>query len=258
MEAESNQSYNIKTTVFEGPFELLLNLIEKRKLFINDISLGEVAKDYISFISQMPKIDIDHTTHFISVATTLMLIKSRSLLPSFELTDDEEEDVKNLEQRLVLYKLIQEVGIEIKEQYGKQIIFFPPETRDFGAVWSPDTQVTQEIVLASILGVISALPQEAEKRPEIEMKKVMSIDEMMGNLAKRIEVAVSMSFREFSKGIKKFESQKEEKIHMVVGFLAMLELIREGLLDAIQDNEFEDITITKQTNVVETEGLAVE
>ena len=77
------QEYTVKTEAFEGPLELLLNLIEKRKLFISDISLAQVADDYIEYINKQEDFPMASTADFILVASTLVLIKSKSLLPTF-------------------------------------------------------------------------------------------------------------------------------------------------------------------------------
>src|SRR6185312_11866917 len=99
----------VKTPVYEGPLHLLLELIEKRKLLINDISLAAVTDEYIARIkgTQMP---VGETAEFIALAATLLLIKSRSLLPSLTLSDEESHDIKELEYRLALYQLIKEAA----------------------------------------------------------------------------------------------------------------------------------------------------
>ena len=81
------ESYSIKTTGFEGPFGLLLELVEKRKLFINDVSLAEVTEDYLKYINNLGTLHPSEASSFLVVASTLLLIKSKSLLPNLALTD---------------------------------------------------------------------------------------------------------------------------------------------------------------------------
>src|ERR1035437_4870141 len=101
-------AFKIKTTSFEGPFGLLLTLVEKRKLFINDVSLAAVTEDYLNYMNKLgglnslPPAEI---SSFIIVASTLILIKSKSLLPNLNLTLEEEGDIHDLEERLRLYEL---------------------------------------------------------------------------------------------------------------------------------------------------------
>ncbi len=82
--------YKVKTHVFEGPLDLLLDLVEKRKLFVNDVSLAEVTDDFIKYIETHEEFPIGESAEFIVIASTLMLVKSRSLLPMLALTEDEE------------------------------------------------------------------------------------------------------------------------------------------------------------------------
>ena len=116
-------SYTVKTAVFEGPLDLLLELVTKRKLFVNDVSLSQVTDDFISYIDKHEEFPIGESAEFIVIASTLMLIKSRSLLPMLKLTEDEEESIHDLEDRLVLYAKVKELALALKKIFGKQIIF---------------------------------------------------------------------------------------------------------------------------------------
>ena len=115
---ESN-FYTVKTAVFEGPLDLLLSLVEKRKLFINEISLTQVTDDYIAYVNTLPKVNFSEVANFIVVAAMLILLKSKSLLPNMQLTEEEESSIEELEARLQLYRVIKEVGVEIKHIFGK-------------------------------------------------------------------------------------------------------------------------------------------
>ncbi len=113
------ESYTVKTTGFEGPFGLLLDLIEKRKLFINDVSLASVTEDYLNYMNKLGGLNScgsTEITSFILIASTLILIKSKSLLPNLDLTVEEEGDIKNLEERLRLYKLFIELGVILEKK----------------------------------------------------------------------------------------------------------------------------------------------
>ena len=99
-------AFQIKTEVFEGPLDLLLNLIEKRKLFINDIALSKVADDYIAYLQSQEKFPIAQSADFLVIASTLLLIKSKSLLPNLNLSEEEQHDVNDLERRLKIYQRI--------------------------------------------------------------------------------------------------------------------------------------------------------
>jgi len=112
----------VKTPVYEGPLELLLELIEKRKLLINDISLAQVAEEYITRVNSMEELPVGETANFVALASTLLLIKSRSLLPSLTLTEDESRDIKELEYRLAVYQLLKEVAGSVRGAFKNPIL----------------------------------------------------------------------------------------------------------------------------------------
>lgn len=233
------QNFQIKTEIFEGPLDLLLNLIEKRKLFINDISLSQVADDYIAFLQQQEHFPIAQSADFLVIASTLLLIKSKSLLPNLDLSAEEEADVNDLERRLKMYQRIKELSVHIKNQFAKDIIF-TAEPRKAIPVFSPDQTMTKENLLTAIVSVIHALPKAVENIPKAIVKKVISLEEMIGNLTQRIQSSIKLSFREFAK------VGKEERVNVIISFLAMLELVKQGIVDVRQNNEFEDIEIETQ------------
>ena len=239
----SESIFKIKTEIFEGPLDLLLNLIEKRKLFISDISLAKVADDYIAYLQSLEKFPIADSADFLVIASTLLLIKSKSLLPNLNLTDDEKHDVNDLERRLKIYQRIKELSVHIKNNFGKEIIF-AAEPRKAIPVFSPDQTMTKENLLNAVISVIKALPKLAENIPKAVVKKVISLEEMIGNLTDRIQKSIKLSFREFAK------VGKEERVNVIISFLAMLELVKQGIVNVKQNNQFEDIEIeTQQTGL---------
>jgi segregation and condensation protein A len=239
-EAVKDYSYQIKTDAFEGPFHLLLSLIEERKFFINDLSLAQVTEDYLSYVNKLEKQDPSEISSFIVVAATLILIKSKSLLPNLNLTSEEEGDIHNLEERLKLYELYTKLGGNIKSMFGKKIIFAPLERKNDFLVFLPDDRITKESMMTFARDALGRMPKKVFL-PEVEVKKVVSIEEMISRLTERIEKTLEMNFKDFA-GVAK---TKEEKVVVIIGFLAMLELVRQGILHVIQESNFEDIIIKK-------------
>lgn len=253
VEEKATTSYKVNTSSFEGPLELLLSLIEQRKLFVNDVSLSQVTDDYISHIKKFENEDKDkkiaNLSYFVLIAATLILIKSKSLLPNLSLTEDEEEKIVDLEQRLRLYQIIKEASIDIKSNFGVKIIFQPRERTWDDTLFSPDKNINIDVVLESINNVINNAPKEPEKLQELEVKKVINIEEMINNLTERIHNSLKISFSEFSK-THDSENDKEVKINIIVSFLAMLELVREGVIDVIQHSSFSDIEMHKHQKIL--------
>lgn len=234
------ESYTIKTNVFEGPLGLLLHLVEKRKLFINDISLAQVTDDYLEYINSSPNIPPEKISSFIVVASTLILIKSKSLLPELLLTDEEETDIKRLEERLRLYKIFSDISSSVKKDFGRNVIFEASERRSETVVFLPDDRITKESMMMLVRDVLGRVPT-TEFLPEVEVRKVVSLEEMINRLTDRIQSSFKMSFKDFAGGAK----TREEKVHVIVSFLAMLELVRNGILNAIQEGHDAEIMIEK-------------
>ena len=235
--------YKIKTGSFEGPFGLLLELIEKHKLFINDVSLAAVTEDYLNYMNKLGGLNSfspAEIASFVFVASTLILIKSKSLLPSLNLTSEEEGDIKSLEERLRLYELFTRLGGNIKDVFGEKMIFAPLERKNDVLVFLPDERITKDSMMTFAKNALGSMPKKVFL-PEVEVKKVISIEEMIGKLTERIQSSIQTRFKSFTgKAV-----TREEKVFVIVGFLAMLELVRNGILDALQEHGFADIIIKK-------------
>ena len=238
-------TFQIKTTGFEGPFALLLNLVEKQKLFINDVSLATVTEDYLAYMNKLGAVHPNELSSFILVASTLILIKSKSLLPNLDLTDEEKGDIQNLEERLRLFEFYTKLGINIKNQFGKKMIFAPLERKNDVLVFLPDAQITRESMMGIVRGVLGAMPKKIIL-PEVEVRKVISIEEMIDKLTARIQISLSTNFRDFANHRSGKPITREEKVEVIVGFLAMLEMVRQGVVDAVQAMDSGDIIIEKQ------------
>src|ERR1035437_6991398 len=238
----SEESFKIKTEVFEGPLDLLLSLIEKRKLLINDVSLAKVTDDFISYLQNREVYSIKDTSDFLLVASTLLLIKSRSLIPSLNLSEEEKTDIRDLELKLKIYRKIKELSVNIKSVFGKQIIFFP-NARKAEPVFSPSPEMNTENISKAIFEVIKNLPK-FEVKPKLKVTKVISLEEMITNLTKRVQSSLKMSFKDFS------GMGKAEKVNVIVSFLAMLELVKQGIIEVNQREKFDDIQMeTKDIGV---------
>lgn len=246
-------SYIVKTTGFEGPFGLLLSLIESRKLFVNEISLSQVTEDYIAYINKLDTLSHAEIANFVVVAATLILIKSKSLLPNMNLTSEEEGEIVNLEDRLKLYEIFSKLSLQVKEQFGKNIIFAPLERKLEKGLFVPDIHIDTATMHTLISEVLARIPKK-EVLHEVEVKKVISIEEMIDDLTERIQNSLQLNFKEFTghSGDKRAFT-KEERVVVIVGFLAMLEMVRQGVVNVIQSNNFQDMIIQRETLVVNEE-----
>lgn len=226
-----NDGFAVKVRDFEGPLDLLLSLIEDRKMLISDVSLASVSDEFIKYIESRGGFPMNEAAQFVVVSATLLLLKSRALLPVLSLTDEEEGDIKDLEYRLKLYQVIREATRNFR---GNGRMFFGSGARITDPIFMPSKDLTLDNVNDAVNRVLVNAPR-IEKRREISVKAVMSLEEMMERLEERIQKALSMSFKDFAGGVDKRE--------IVVGFLAMLELTKRGLLLVSQERTFGDITM---------------
>jgi len=227
-------AFEIQTEQFSGPLETLLDLIEKRKLFVNDISLAQVADDYIAHVRSLNTLPVGDTAHFLLIASTLVLIKSKSLLPDLALSSEEESDIDMLHRRLEILSRMRRAGNSIAAGYGEQTMFARMHTRNDTVVFAPDRETTKNGLRSAIARVLEALPKP-ERLPETIVAKVVSLDEMMERLAERVKTSMKISFKSFA--------GRAERVEMVVSFLALLELVRQGVMDAVQGETFGDISM---------------
>lgn len=234
--------FHVKHEQFEGPLEVLLELIEKRKLFVNDISLASVTDDFILYIQTKGMLP-DQVAHFLSVAATLILIKARSLLPNLELSEGEAESISDLERRVALYQIITHAAGDLVKKYGKKINFEGP-VRPFAPVFAPDPLLSAQSLCALIFEMEKSVPVPSAKKPEARVYTTISITEVLSTLHERIERAMKTSFAAIAVASPDAD-EKSKKVYTIVSFLGMLELVRRGVVDANQNSLFEDITLER-------------
>jgi chromatin segregation and condensation protein Rec8/ScpA/Scc1 (kleisin family) len=193
---EHKVKYHLKTEQFEGPLDLLLTLIEKRKLFIGDFALAKVADEYIAEIRRFEAFPMSDVANFLLVASTLVLIKSKSILPELNLNPEEESDIDDLKRRLAMYELFRGLAQHIRTNFGKQIIFERSERPEMVPVFAPEKHCSVAGVSGAMRDVIAALPKKVEL-PKATVKKIVSIEEMMSQLATRVTQALKTSFGQF-------------------------------------------------------------
>jgi segregation and condensation protein A len=234
-----SEIFTIKTSGFEGPLDLLLSLVEKRKLFVNDVSLAQVTDDYISHVNRLGDYSLHNRADFITIASTLILIKAKSLLPTINLTEEEHGDIEDLEKRLKQLEIIRSVSLALGKIFGRQILYERGELKQEIKVFVPSKEVETGEMGNAILRLLNSLPKKQAEAPKIIVKKIISIEEMIDRLTTRIQSAVKMTFREFSGN--KGKMDRGQRVDVIISFLAMLELVKQGIINAKQENLFEDI-----------------
>jgi segregation and condensation protein A len=236
---QSGDQFQIQTEVYTGPLDLLIELIERRKFLVNDISLASVTDDYMKYVAALEERPIRDIADFIVLAATLLLLKSKSLLPVLELTESEEESVDQLEVRLRFYQIFRNAGKTLSSVFGLHRAYERPYVPDRTPRFTPDRFTTQSAIREAIGTVIQNLPKKVEK-PQVQVRKVISLEHMIENLRSRIERQLSFTFKDFTGDIK-------ERGTVIVGFLAILEMVKQEMILVKQTAHFEEISIERNT-----------
>lgn len=231
-----SEEFAVKVGEFEGPLPLLLELVEKRQLPVSQVSLAQVADDFLNYVKKRELPTMAMLAEFLVVASTLMLIKSISLLPSLALSESESGDINELERRLKLYQVIRQAALTLGDQFGKRPIFFPPLRPSETIIFLPSAELTIPNLLTTMKNLLATLPATAAPLPRATVKKIISLEEMIKDLTSRVQTALRMSFSDFIK-------DKKEKVNIIVGFLALLELCKQGLVEVEQTDHFNEIKI---------------
>ena len=228
-----DEEFKVKTGEFEGPLDLLLNLIERHKLHISQVSLAQVTDDYVNYLKIQENQPMEAMANFIMVASTLMFIKSLALLPGLQLTEEEKENVSDLEGRLKRLQKIRDLSRHLKERFGRDLIFDREEGSARVIVFSPTREITLPGILGAIKRLVINLPVK-EILPQAIIKKIISLEEVISDLANRVERVIRLSFSDFVK-------DKKDKINVIISFLGLLELVKQDAINIEQKTHFADI-----------------
>lgn len=224
-------SFTLTTEHFEGPLEALLNLIEARKLAISDVSLAEVADAYLAYVETLPELPLGETAQFVLIASTLLLTKSRALMPNMELSSEETQSIEDLERRLKRYALYRKAAKMLRARWGISPLRFAKRPPAYTRECVP-AEASVETIRAAAHRVIQTLPKK-EKLAEALVAPVVALEEVIEHMRTRITAAMRTTWH----AIVGSASRHEAIIH----FLAMLELVRSGSVSATQDALFGDI-----------------
>lgn len=228
-------NFSIQTEAYQGPFELVLDLVAARKLLVNDLALASITADFVAHARAQDVFPIEETANFIQIAATLLLIKSKSLIPDLTLTDEENADIDDLKRRLEAYEKVREASRELARIFGKTTMR-PAGERATEPFFAPSRDLSKE-ALADALSRLLAAREVVEKLPEAQVKPMVSIEEVMDQLATRVQSAMSLSFKDFA-------GDTKEKIEVIVSFLALLELVKQGAVATEQYQQHGDIRIS--------------
>lgn len=243
-------SISIKLQVFEGPLDLLLHLIDKNKVNIYDIPIVEITDQYLEIIQQMEKKDMDIMSEFLVMAATLIHIKSKMLLPATPLEEDEDitDPRQELVQRLLEYKKYKYVSNELKDKQldAERMLFkkptIPEAIKSYKEV-VPVTRIMEGIDLSKLYQIFQTVIKKQVDKIDPIRSEFGAIEREEFSIEDKIiaikELVVKHKKVSFTQLLEKQTSKQE----IIASFLAILELIKGGVIAITQAYIFDDISI---------------
>ncbi len=241
----------VKLEKFEGPLDLLLHLLEKNKVNIYDIPIVEITNQYMEYIREMERQDLDIMSEFMVMAATLIDIKAKMLLPKKVTEDEEEVDPRaELVQQLLEYKLYKSISYELKDrQLDADRVYKAPTIPDEVSEYAPPLNM-DELLNGLTLRKLNAIFESVMKRQIDKLdpvrskfgrieKEEVSLEEKVVILEQYAAVHKQFSFR----GLLERQSSR---VQVIVTFLAVLELMKTGKIEIFQKQAFDDISITSR------------
>lgn len=240
--------YNVKIDAFEGPLDLLLHLINRLEIDIYDIPVAKITEQYLLYIHTMKELQLDLASEYLVMAATLLAIKSKMLLPKHEETIDEEfsfeleEDPRDeLVERLIEYRKFKEAANDLKHMETERGLMFtkpPSDLSDF----SNEVKIEKSELDVSLYDMLGAL-QKLLRRKKLQRPLATRIT--------RQEIPIEQRMDEIIKELRKNKGRKSffdlfpihEKDHIVVTFLALLELMKRSEIIVEQESNFSEIFV---------------
>jgi len=241
--------YEVRLKDFEGPLDLLLHLVSKAKIDLEDIFVSEITSQYLEYMEQLPEIDLDKASEFLNMAATLIYIKSRSLVPKRE--DDEEEEIDPetmLIERLRAYRAYKEVTDELKrmEDIGGRTFYKLREE----AILPPEKINIDDATLEALYSAFTELMAQKRgenayvERPITIAADVYTVKDRILYIGELLRAKHQVHFNELFTGA-------SSRLEIAVTFFALLELLHENRVMIKQTHHFQDIVILskEQTKV---------
>ncbi len=238
----------VKLESFEGPLDLLLHLLDKNKVNIYDIPIVEITKQYMEYIREMQRQDLNVMSEFLVMAATLLDIKSRMLLPLEEEDEEEEDPRAELVEQLLQYKMFKYMSLELKDRQidaGKMLYKVPTIPEEV-------RQYEEPVDLDALCAEVNLLQLNRIFQSVIR-KQVDKIDPIRSNFGQIEKEEISLDdkmvyLESYAKQHSRFEfrallERQRSKTEIIVTFLAILEMMKTGKIQIIQEHLFDEIYI---------------
>ncbi len=243
MESALTKACTLKLDNFEGPFDLLFHLFEKNQVDIYDIPINAITDQYLDYLYAMQQLDLEVASEFLVMASTLLHIKSKMLLPEKKEQKEEELDPREeLVRRLIEYKRYKEFTLELKEFEKKwdTVVFRLPEIIDLPVreeVLEIDPQVLRRQYLAILDRNRKKINTGAKNITKLIEHEKVSLRSKMRDVIKQLLSKMSFRFSDL------FSMKTKSKTEVVTGFMAILELAKMKKVKIVQKQQFSDIHV---------------
>lgn len=227
---------DIRLSQFTGPYDLLLSLVGEKKLNISELALSEVTEQFLRYVDGLPNHKAEELADFLVVATRLVLLKARMLLPQFAVEDDDGDG--SLEDQLRLYKQFVDASKKINKLWlSPELGFFRFESPRRPAGFLPGAFVTSDRLHDAMLQLVRRLTPP-KPIPETSIDRAISLKERIDRIRDLLKKTGKINFYELV-------SESGNKTEVIVSFLALLELVKQKTLTLYQDDAFGDIVIER-------------
>jgi segregation and condensation protein A len=241
-------SFQIKIDVFEGPFDLLLNLISRQEIDIYQVSIADITAEYLQYLESMRRLDLEIATEFLLMAATLIKLKAESLLPRpprETLEEFQQDTLEELVWRLLEYQKFRSASEELERRLRQEekCFFRQVEVEEDQCAALPEALGSLRAErLAAVARELTAL------EPELDVSHIAPI---RINLRDYIQKVLEMLSRTPDIGFTEMTRECSGKLEVIVFFLALLELYRWDLVDLRQANRFGDIRVLRKAEVAQ-------
>ncbi|MDE6209458.1 MAG: segregation/condensation protein A [Lachnospiraceae bacterium] len=241
---------SVKLKVFEGPLDLLLHLIDKNKVNIYDIPIVDITDQYLEYVNAMDRQDLNVISEFLVMAATLIDIKSRMLLPKEVNEEGEEEDPRDeLVQKLLEYKMYKYMSLELRDREidAEKAMFKKPTIPEEVSKYDPPIDLDKlldDVTLKKLNDIFNMVMKKQEDKVDPIRSKFGRIEKEEVSLPDKMEFIKDYAHTYKSFSFKTLLESQRTKMHIIVSFLAILELMKIGEITISQDGTFEDIIVT--------------
>lgn len=238
----------VKLQVFEGPLDLLLHLLEKNKVNIYDIPIVEITNQYMEYIAEMRRQDLNVMSEFLVMAATLLDIKSKMLLPAKESEDEEEDPRAELVQQLLEYKMYKCMAYELRDrQIDAEKVWFkaptiPPEVLAYEEPVDVN-ELMSGVTLARLNDIFQSIIKKQADKIDPVRSKFGRIEKEEVSLPDKMTYVEEYSLHHGHFSFRSLLEAQSGKMEVVVTFLAILELMKMGKIVVSQEYTFDDIKI---------------